>query len=132
MRMRVDHAADAVYLNLTGRPIKDSEEVVDGIVVDYDEEGRIVGMETRVPTRAAHAAMSQNGCSGIVDKTLNCQLNRQTRSFRSMYVSEYIKTKSDPLVFILSFSQKTGCTIKRESCSSSSLRAFAILSPSEK
>jgi len=45
MRMRVDHAADAVYLNLTDRPIKDSEEVADGIVVDYDEEGRIVGIE---------------------------------------------------------------------------------------
>ena len=45
MRTRVDHAADAVYLNLTDRPIKDSEEVADGIVVDYDEEGRIVGIE---------------------------------------------------------------------------------------
>jgi len=45
MRMRVDHAADAVYLNLTDRPIKDSEEVADGIVVDYNDEGRIVGIE---------------------------------------------------------------------------------------
>ena len=45
MRMRVDHAADAVYLNLTDRPIKDSEEVADGIVVDYDDQGRIVGIE---------------------------------------------------------------------------------------
>jgi uncharacterized protein YuzE len=45
MRVRVDHAADAVYLNLTDRPVKDSEEVADGIVVDYDDEGRIVGVE---------------------------------------------------------------------------------------
>ena len=45
MRVRVDHAADAVYLNLTDRPIKDSEEVADGIVVDYDDQGRIVGVE---------------------------------------------------------------------------------------
>jgi uncharacterized protein YuzE len=45
MRVRVDHAADAVYLNLTERPIKDSAEVADGIVVDYDEAGRIVGIE---------------------------------------------------------------------------------------
>ena len=45
MRVRVDHAADAVYLNLTDRAIKDSEEVADGIVVDYDDEGRIVGIE---------------------------------------------------------------------------------------
>ncbi len=45
MHVRVDHAADAVYLNLTDRPIKDSEEVADGIVVDYDAEGRVVGIE---------------------------------------------------------------------------------------
>ena len=45
MRVRVDHGADAVYLNLTDRPIKDSEEVTDGIVVDNDFEGRIVGVE---------------------------------------------------------------------------------------
>jgi len=45
MRVRVDHAADAIYLNLTDRPIKDSEEVADGIVVDYDDAGRIVGIE---------------------------------------------------------------------------------------
>jgi YD repeat-containing protein len=45
MRVRVDSAADAVYLNLTDRPIEDSEEVADGIVVDYDGQGRIVGIE---------------------------------------------------------------------------------------
>jgi len=45
MRVRVDHAADAVYLNLTDRPIKDSQEIADGIVLDYDGEGRIVGIE---------------------------------------------------------------------------------------
>jgi uncharacterized protein YuzE len=45
MRVRVDHGADAVYLNLTDRPIEASEEVADGIVVDYDAEGRIVGVE---------------------------------------------------------------------------------------
>ena len=45
MRVRIDHGADAVYLNLTDRPIKESEEVADGIVVDYDAEGRIVGIE---------------------------------------------------------------------------------------
>jgi hypothetical protein len=29
------------YVNLTDRSIKDSEEVADGIVVDYDAGGRI-------------------------------------------------------------------------------------------
>ena len=32
MRVRVDHAADAVYVNLTDRPIKESEEVADGML----------------------------------------------------------------------------------------------------
>jgi YD repeat-containing protein len=45
MHVRVDHAADAVYVNLTDRPVEESEEVADGIVVDYDAEGRIVGIE---------------------------------------------------------------------------------------
>ena len=34
MRVRVDHGADAIYVNLTDRAIKDSAEVADGIVVD--------------------------------------------------------------------------------------------------
>lgn len=45
MHVRIDQAADAIYLNLTDRPIEESEEVADGIVVDYDAEGRIVGIE---------------------------------------------------------------------------------------
>jgi uncharacterized protein YuzE len=45
MRVRVDRGADAVYVNLTDRPIKESEEVAGGIVVDYDDQGRIVGVE---------------------------------------------------------------------------------------
>ena len=45
MRVRVDRKADAVYLNLAGAKIIDSEEVADGIVVDYDAEGHLVGVE---------------------------------------------------------------------------------------
>jgi uncharacterized protein YuzE len=45
MRVRIDRNADAVYLNLTDRRIKESEEIADGIVVDYDDHGRIVGIE---------------------------------------------------------------------------------------
>jgi uncharacterized protein YuzE len=45
MHVRIDQGTDAVYLNLTDRPIEESEEVADGIIVDYDAEGRIVGVE---------------------------------------------------------------------------------------
>jgi uncharacterized protein YuzE len=49
MRVRIDQGADAVYLNLTDRPIEGSEEVADGIIVDYDAQGRIVGVEISMP-----------------------------------------------------------------------------------
>jgi uncharacterized protein YuzE len=45
MRVRVDREADAVYVNLTDRAIRDSAEVADGIVVDYEDESPIVGVE---------------------------------------------------------------------------------------
>lgn len=45
MRARIDQQADAVYLDLTGREIESSEEVADGIIIDYDKAGRMVGIE---------------------------------------------------------------------------------------
>lgn len=45
MRLKIDHESDALYLSLTEHPAADSEEVSPGIVVDYDEEGRAVGIE---------------------------------------------------------------------------------------
>ena len=33
------------HLNLSDRAVSESEEVADGIVVDYDTEGRVVGIE---------------------------------------------------------------------------------------
>lgn len=37
---------DAIYLNLTNRPIKDSEEVADGIIVDYDDEAGLSALKS--------------------------------------------------------------------------------------
>lgn len=45
MRVRVDQAVDAVYLNLSDRPIEDSAEMADGIIVDYDNTEPIVEIE---------------------------------------------------------------------------------------
>lgn len=45
MRVRIDQQADAVYLDLTGREIESSEEVSDGIILDYDKTGHLVGIE---------------------------------------------------------------------------------------
>ena len=60
MRVRVDKEADAIYLNLTDRAIKDSAEVADGIVVDYDDEGRIVGVEILDAPKRTEAVTASN------------------------------------------------------------------------
>jgi uncharacterized protein YuzE len=45
MKLKVDQQADALYLLLSDAPSGRSEEVSPGIVVDYDDEGRVVGIE---------------------------------------------------------------------------------------
>jgi uncharacterized protein YuzE len=36
---------DALYLRLDENPIIESEEVSDGIILDYNAEGKVVGIE---------------------------------------------------------------------------------------
>ncbi len=45
MRLKVDQQADALYLTLSEAPAHRSEEVSPGIIMDYDEQGRVVGIE---------------------------------------------------------------------------------------
>ena len=45
MRLKVDQQADALYLSLSEEPASRSEEVSPGIIVDYDEQDRVVGVE---------------------------------------------------------------------------------------
>lgn len=45
MKLKVDQQADALYLSLSEAPASRSEEVSPGIIVDYDEQDRVVGVE---------------------------------------------------------------------------------------
>lgn len=45
MKLKVDQQADALYLTLSDAPSSRSEEVSPGIVVDYDDRDRVVGIE---------------------------------------------------------------------------------------
>jgi uncharacterized protein YuzE len=50
MRMTYDPAADAMYLYLTERAAEDgevarTEEVAAGLILDYDRDGRVIGIE---------------------------------------------------------------------------------------
>ncbi len=45
MKVHFDEKADAVYLRLDESKIVESEEVRPGIVLDFDEHDRVVGVE---------------------------------------------------------------------------------------
>ena len=45
MRVRFDPDADALYIRLAEGKVSESAEVSPGIVLDYDAESRVVGIE---------------------------------------------------------------------------------------
>lgn len=45
MKLRVDRKADALYFHLDESPIVGSEEIQPGIILDFDKEKRVVGVE---------------------------------------------------------------------------------------
>jgi len=45
MKIKVDKENDALYLRLDENEIVDSEEVQPGVILDFDKENRVVGIE---------------------------------------------------------------------------------------
>jgi uncharacterized protein YuzE len=45
MKLTYHQETDSLYIDLVDRPSVDSLEVADGIVLDYDAEGRLVGID---------------------------------------------------------------------------------------
>jgi len=45
MKLTIDPDADALYLRLTDGRIEDSEQVASGVVLDYDAQDNVVGIE---------------------------------------------------------------------------------------
>lgn len=45
MKTIYDQDADALYVRFADSPIVESEEVADGVVLDFDAQGKIVGFE---------------------------------------------------------------------------------------
>jgi len=45
MRMRYSQEADAIYIRLKENKIVNSDEISDGVIFDYDENGDVVGIE---------------------------------------------------------------------------------------
>jgi len=54
MKLKIDKENDALYLRLDDTEIVESEEVQPGVILDFDNGNRLVGIEIlRLSTRAA-------------------------------------------------------------------------------
>jgi uncharacterized protein YuzE len=58
MKLTVDKEADALYMRLSDTRICDSEEVKPGVILDYDENNNLVGIEIlRVSEKVPSASL---------------------------------------------------------------------------
>lgn len=53
MKIEYDPKADAMYIRLAAGQVADSDEVRPGVVLDFDAEGRILGIEMLDVSRRA-------------------------------------------------------------------------------
>ncbi len=61
MRLSYDAATDSLYIHLTDTPAVDSDEVVEGVVLDYADDGALVGIDVQHASTKAdihHLAIS--------------------------------------------------------------------------
>ena len=45
MRIKIDKDSDALYFRLDERRIVESEEIRPGVILDYDNDNRVIGVE---------------------------------------------------------------------------------------
>ena len=60
MRLKVDQKSDALYFRLDESPVVGSEEVRPGIVLDFDSNDNVVGIEILNLSRRVSEEMIKN------------------------------------------------------------------------
>jgi len=45
MRIRYDEQSDALYIRLREEEYYESDEIQEGLILDYDHEGKLIGVE---------------------------------------------------------------------------------------
>ncbi|HAO19584.1 MAG: hypothetical protein BWK80_02530 [Desulfobacteraceae bacterium IS3] len=59
MKIRVDKENDALYFRLDESRIAESEEIMPGVIFDFDDKGRVVGIEfLNISIRASQEELS--------------------------------------------------------------------------
>lgn len=54
MKLQIDEEADALHLRLTDGPGVASEEVAPGIILDYDADDQVIGVEILYLSKRPH------------------------------------------------------------------------------
>jgi uncharacterized protein YuzE len=60
MKLKVDREADALYLRLDDSPVVESEEVSPGVVLDFNQQNQVVGIEMMGLSKRAPQLNSQS------------------------------------------------------------------------
>ena len=60
MKLKVDDKNDALYFRLDESAIVDSEEIQPGVILDYDADGNVVGVEIHGLSKRVPASMLKN------------------------------------------------------------------------
>lgn len=64
MKIHFDQSANVLYLHLNETPVASSEEVRPGVILDFDKNDQVIGMEildigTRIPLETLQAIKVQ-------------------------------------------------------------------------
>ena len=89
MKLTVDPEADALYLRLNDSQIVDSEQVASGVVLDYDAQDNVVGVEMLHLSKRAQKADVER----LLFETLGASVAPQEFLVRETS-SDYGKAKS--------------------------------------
>lgn len=70
MRFHYYPETDSLYISLLNQPSVDSQEVTDGIVLDFDAEGRLVGLDIDHASQAVDLSRLEASSLPIVSLSL--------------------------------------------------------------
>jgi len=68
MRLNYDAATDSLYIHLAERPSVDSDEVVDGVVLDFDGSGGMISISHRFESHPSQCADAPHGIRHVIVK----------------------------------------------------------------
>ena len=71
MKLDYDAATDSLYIHLVERPSVDSDEVADGVVLDYDAAGALVGIDVQHASQRADVHSAAGGFFVLNDLRLS-------------------------------------------------------------